>query len=103
MHLAVAVLVASIPDCLNGVFEGADSLLSLFTEAKDEVFGLLSKFDWTIELLLEPFQALPADSLSGKLSSSVVKDRDPVLNGYTVLLEGTIDTGGELDGVDVHV
>ena len=102
LHLAVAVLVASVPESLDGGLEFADSLLSLLAEAEDEVALLLSE-GGGIELPLEPLHALSSDLLSGKLGSGVIEDGDPLTNGDAVLLEGAIDTHGELHGVDVHV
>ena len=103
LHLAVAVLVASVPDILHGGLELGDGCLSLLAEAEDEVSLLSLSEGRGIELLLEPLHALSGDLLGGKLGGGVVEDGDPLLNGDAVLLEGAIDTHGELHGVDVHV
>ena len=104
LHLAVAVLVASIPESLDGGLESGDGLLSLLAEAEDDVTLFLSLSEGRgIELLVEPLHALSGDNLSGKRSSGIVDDRGPLLDGDAEIFEGAIDTLGELQGVDVNV
>ena len=102
LHLSVAVLVASIPESLDGALEFGDGLLSILAEAEDEGLLFLSELRG-IELLIEPLHALSGGHLIGKRFSGVADDRSPLPNGDAVLLEGAIDTRGELQGVDVNV
>ena len=103
LHLAVAILVACVPEALDGILEGCDGLLSFLREAEGSESLGLCELDGRIELLVEPLEALSGDNLLCELFSGIGDNGDPVLNGDEVSLEGAVDTAEELGGVDVHV